>query len=86
LRLIDQLRNTFETVALRDPRTGRNLGHLTLSAGVCMADRADSALALSSACEQALAEARAGGGDRVVVHGPGVSAASGRDWMLYRAS
>lgn len=86
LRLIDQLRTAFETVALRDPRTGRNLGHLTLSAGVCMSDRADSALALSSACEQALAEARAGGGDRVVVHGPGASGASGRDWMLYRAS
>lgn len=86
LRLIDLLRTSFETVALRDPRTGRNLGHLTLSAGVCMSDRADSALDLSSACERALAEARAAGGDKVVVYGRGEDAAAGREWMLYRAS
>lgn len=84
-RLIDLLRATFQTMVLRDPRTGRNLGHLTLSAGVCMADRADSALDLASACERALAEAKGAGGDQVVVYGRGDEVPAGREWMLYRA-
>lgn len=85
-RLIDLLRAAFQTVALRDPRTGRNLGHLTLSAGVCMSDRADSALDLSSACERALQEARSAGGDLVIVYGRGDEVPAGKEWMLYRAS
>jgi diguanylate cyclase len=84
-RLIDLLRAAFQTVALRDPRTGRNLGHLTLSAGVCMSDRADSALDLSSACERALMEARASGGDQIVIYGRGDEVPAGKEWMLYRA-
>jgi diguanylate cyclase len=84
-RLIDLLRAAFQTMALRDPRTGRNLGHLTLSAGVCMSDRADSALDLSSACERALAEAKGAGGDLVVVYGRGDEVPAGKEWLLYRA-
>ncbi|WP_313532612.1 diguanylate cyclase domain-containing protein [Shinella sp.] len=84
-RLIDLLRAAFQTVALRDPRTNRNLGHLTLSAGVCMSDRADSALDLSSACERALLEAKASGGDQIVVYGRGDEVPAGKEWMLYRA-
>ena len=84
-RLIDILRAAFQTMALRDPRTGRNLGHLTLSAGVCMSDRADSALDLSSACERALAEAKGAGGDLVVVYGRGDEVPAGKEWLLYRA-
>ncbi len=84
-RLIDLLRAAFQTIALRDPRTGRNLGHLTLSAGVCMSDRADSALDLSSACERALAEAKGAGGDLVVVYGRGDEVPAGKEWLLYRA-
>jgi diguanylate cyclase len=85
-RLVDLLRAAFQTVALRDPRTGRNLGHLTLSAGVCMSDRADSALDLASACERALLEAKSAGGDLVVVYGRGDEVPAGKEWMLYRAS
>lgn len=85
-RLIDLLRAAFQTVALRDPRTGRNLGNLTLSAGVCMADRADSALDLSAACERALAEAKGAGGDAVIVYGRGDEVPAGKEWMIYRAS
>ena len=85
-RLIDLLRAAFQTVALRDPRTGRNLGHLTLSAGVCMSDRAESALDLSAACERALAEARGAGGDQIVVYGRGDEVPAGKEWMIYRAS
>lgn len=85
-RLIDLLRAAFQTVALRDPRTGRNLGHLTLSAGVCMSDRAESALDLTSACERALAEAKSAGGDLVIVYGRGDEVPAGKEWMLYRAS
>lgn len=84
-RLIDLLRAAFQTVALRDPRTNRNLGHLTLSAGLCMSDRADSALDLSSACERALLEAKASGGDQIVVYGRGDEVPAGKEWMLYRA-
>jgi diguanylate cyclase len=84
-RLIDLLRAAFQTVALRDPRTSRNLGHLTLSAGVCMSDRADSALDLSSACERALLEAKASGGDQIVIYGRGDEVPAGKEWMLYRA-
>ncbi|MCR6499197.1 diguanylate cyclase [Shinella sp. CPCC 101442] len=84
-RLVDLLRAAFQTVALRDPRTGRNLGHLTLSAGVCMSDRADSALDLSSACERALMEAKASGGDQIVIYGRGDEVPAGKEWMLYRA-
>lgn len=84
-RLIDLLRAGFQTMALRDPRTNRNLGHLTLSAGVCMSDRADSALDLSSACERALLEAKASGGDQIVVYGRGDEVPAGKEWMLYRA-
>ncbi|WP_439629849.1 diguanylate cyclase domain-containing protein [Shinella sp.] len=84
-RLIDLLRAAFQTMALRDPRTGRNLGHLTLSAGVCMSDRADSALDLSSACERALAEAKGAGGDLVIVYGRGDEVPAGKEWLLYRA-
>ncbi|WP_421578486.1 diguanylate cyclase domain-containing protein [Shinella sp. M31] len=84
-RLIDLLRAAFQTVALRDPRTSRNLGHLTLSAGVCMSDRADSALDLSSACERALLEAKTSGGDRIVIYGRGDEVPAGKEWMLYRA-
>lgn len=84
-RLIDLLRAAFQTVALRDPRTNRNLGHLTLSAGVCMSDRADSALDLSSACERALLEAKASGGDQIVIYGRGDEVPAGKEWMLYRA-
>lgn len=84
-RLIDLLRAAFQTVALRDPRTNRNLGHLTLSAGVCMSDRAESALDLSSACERALLEAKASGGDQIVVYGRGDEVPAGKEWMLYRA-
>jgi len=84
-RLIDLLRAAFQTVALRDPRTNRNLGHLTLSAGVCMSDRADSALDLSSACERALLEAKTSGGDQIVVYGRGDEVPAGKEWMLYRA-
>jgi len=85
-RLVDLLRAAFQTVALRDPRTGRNLGNLTLSAGVCMSDRADSALDLASACERALLEAKRTGGDLVVVYGRGDEVPAGKEWMLYRAS
>lgn len=85
-RLIDLLRAAFQTVALRDPRTGRNLGHLTLSAGVCMADRADSALDLSAACERALVEARGAGGDQIVVYGRGDEVPAGKEWLIYRPS
>ncbi|WP_069059615.1 GGDEF domain-containing protein [Sinorhizobium sp. RAC02] len=85
-RLVDLLRAAFQTVALRDPRTGRNLGHLTLSAGVCMSDRADSALDLASACDRALLEAKGAGGDLVVVYGRGDEVPVGKEWMLYRAS
>lgn len=84
-RLIDLLRAAFQTVALRDPRTGRNLGNLTLSAGVCMSDRADSALDLAAACERALAEAKGSGGDQIVVYGRGDEVPAGKEWMLYRA-
>ncbi|MCQ4631936.1 GGDEF domain-containing protein [Shinella sp. CPCC 100929] len=84
-RLIDLLRAAFQTMALRDPRTGRNLGHLTLSAGVCMSDRADSALDISSACERALAEAKGAGGDLVIVYGRGDEVPAGKEWLLYRA-
>ena len=84
-RLIDLLRAAFQTVALRDPRTGRNLGHLTLSAGVCMSESADSALDLAAACERALADAKGGGGDQVVVCGRGDEVPAGKEWMLYRA-
>ena len=84
-RLIDLLRAAFQTVALRDPRTGRNLGHLTLSAGVCMSESADSALDLAAACERALADAKGGGGDQVVVYGRGDAVPAGKEWMLYRA-
>ena len=85
-RLVDLLRAAFQTVALRDPRTGRNLGHLTLSAGVCMSDRAESALDLSSACERALMEAKGAGGDLVIVYGRGDEVPAGKEWMIYRAS
>ena len=85
-RLIDLLRAAFQTVALRDPRTGRNLGHLTLSAGVCMSDRAESALDLSAACERALAAAKEAGGDQIVVYGRGDEVPAGKEWMIYRAS
>ena len=84
-RLIDLLRAAFQTTALRDPRTGRNLGHLTLSAGVCMSDRVESALDLASACERALTEAKGAGGDVVTVYGRGDEVPSGKEWMLYRA-
>lgn len=84
-RLIDLLRAAFQTVALRDPRTGRNLGNLTLSAGVCMSDRADSALDLAAACERVLAEAKGSGGDQIVVYGRGDEVPAGKEWMLYRA-
>lgn len=85
-RLVDLLRAAFQAVPLRDPRTGRNLGNLTLSTGVCMTDRADSALDLSSACERALAEAKAAGGDQIVVYGRGDEVPAGKEWMLYKAS
>ena len=85
-RLIDLLRAAFQSAALRDPRTGRTLGHLTLSAGACMSDRAESALDLSSACERALAEAKETGGDRIVVYGRGDEVPAGKEWMIYRAS
>ena len=85
-RLVDLLRATFQTVALRDPRTGRNLGNLTMSTGLCMSDRAESALDLTSACERALAEAKAAGGDQTVVYGRGDEVPAGKEWMLYRAS
>ena len=84
-RLIDLLRAAFQTVALRDPRTGRNLGHLTLSAGVCMSESADSAPDLAAACERALAEAKGAGGDQVVVYGRGDEVPAAKEWMLYRA-
>ena len=82
-RLVGLLRAAFRAAELRDPRTGRNLGQLTLSAGICMADRAASAQDLATACEQALAQAKSAGGDLVIVHGEGETAA-GRDWMIYR--
>jgi diguanylate cyclase len=85
-RLVDLLRAAFQTVALRDPRTGRNLGHLTLSAGACMSDRADSAFDLSAACERALMEAKGAGGDQIVVYGRGDEVPAGKEWMIYRAS
>lgn len=85
-RLIDLLRAAFQTMTLRDPRTGRNLGNLTLSAGVCMSDRADSALDLAAACERALAEAKSTGGDTVIVYGRGDEVPAGKEWMIYRAS
>jgi len=85
-RLVDLLRAAFQTVALRDPRTGRNLGHLTLSAGACMSDRADSAFDLSAACERALMEAKGAGGDQIVIYGRGDEVPAGKEWMIYRAS
>jgi len=85
-RLVDLLRAALQTVALRDPRTGRNLGHLTLSAGACMSDRADSAFDLSAACERALMAAKGAGGDQIVVYGRGDEVPAGKEWMIYRAS
>ncbi len=82
-RLVDLLRAAFQAAELRDPRTGRNLGHLTLSAGLCMAHHAESAPDLTTACKRALAQAKGAGGDRVVVYGGG-EAPAGREWMLYR--
>jgi diguanylate cyclase len=86
LRLLDLLRAAFQSATLRDPRTGRNLGSLTISAGLCMSDRAESAVDLTAAGERALTEARDGGGDRIVVYGRGDEVPAGKEWMIYRAS
>ncbi len=85
-RLVDLLRAAFQAAALRDPRTGRNLGHLTLSAGACMSDRAESAFDLSAACERALTEAKGAGGDQIVVYGRGDEVPAGKEWSIYRAT
>lgn len=86
VRLLDLLRAAFQSTTLRDPRTGRDLGSLTLSAGLCMSVKADSALDLVAACERALAEAKEAGGDRIVVHGRSEDVPAGKEWMIYRAS
>ncbi|MCF3640644.1 diguanylate cyclase [Rhizobium sp. TRM95111] len=85
LRLLVLLRSAFQAAALRHPETGRGLGTLSFSAGLCMTEHAGNAFDLLNLGEKALAQAIAEGGDRVVVHRE-KAASRGKDWMLYRAS
>ncbi|KQS96255.1 MULTISPECIES: diguanylate cyclase domain-containing protein [unclassified Rhizobium] len=84
VRMMALLRSGLRGVHFKHPKTGRNLGSVTLSVGVCMSGDAGNAFDLVNAAEKALARAQAKGGDHTVVHGNGPEAPAGRDWLIYK--
>ncbi|QRM54532.1 diguanylate cyclase [Sinorhizobium sp. BG8] len=86
LRMMSLISGAMRMATLRHPQTGRALGSLTLSAGLCMSNLAGNSFDLVSAAEKALAIARDEGGDRVVVYKDSDEGQSGKEWMIYRAS
>ena len=86
LRFLVNLRFAFQASELRHPETRRNLGSLSFAAGLCMEEQAGNAFDLLSLGEKALQRAITEGGDRVSVHREAADAATGKDWMIYKAS
>lgn len=84
VRMLALLRSGLRGVQFKHPKTGRNLGSVTLSVGVCMSGEAGNAFELVSLAEKALVKAQAKGGDQTIVHGSGVDAPPGRDWLIYK--
>jgi len=86
LRLLVNLRLAFQAAEMRHPETKRVLGSLSFAAGLCMTEHVSNAFDLLNLGEKALYRAIADGGDRVSVHRETPDAATGKDWMIYKAS
>ncbi|CAN7217503.1 diguanylate cyclase [Rhizobium sp. LjRoot98] len=84
VRLVALLRSALRSTHFTHPKTGRDLGCVTLSVGICMSDDATNAFDLVNTAEKALARAQGKGGDQTIVHGAESEPLPGRDWLIYK--
>jgi diguanylate cyclase len=84
VRLVALLRSALRGTHFTHPKTGRDLGCVTLSVGICMSNDASNAFDLVGTAEKALARAQGKGGDQTIVHGAESEQPPGRDWLIYK--
>ncbi|CDM57317.1 MULTISPECIES: GGDEF domain-containing protein [Rhizobium] len=84
MRLIDRLRDRIKGLAVVHPVSGKRAAALSFSVGICMSKEALTADGVIAFAEQALAMAKASGGDNVSIHGVTNVSHVPKDWLIYR--
>ena len=85
MRAVDRLRVAAGSKPLIHPKTGRSIGHATLSVGIVMSSVADGAGQLLAHAEKAMGTSVKDGGDRVTFYSSKDHAGSTTGWMIYKA-
>ncbi|MEM5495551.1 diguanylate cyclase [Hoeflea sp. AS16] len=84
MRVVDRLRIAAGAKPLIHPKTGRSIGHATLSIGIVMSPVAEGAGQLMSHAEKAMGTSSRDGGDRVTFYSNTEHAGTTTGWMIYK--
>ncbi|WP_417417174.1 diguanylate cyclase domain-containing protein [Hoeflea sp.] len=84
MRVVDRLRVAAGAKPLIHPKTGRSIGHATLSIGIVMSPVAEGAGQLMSHAEKAMGTSSRDGGDRVTFYSNTEHAGTTTGWMIYK--
>jgi len=84
MRVVDRLRIAAGAKPLIHPKTGRSIGHATLSIGIVMSPVAEGAGQLMSHAEKAMGTSSKDGGDRVTFYSNTEHAGTTTGWMIYK--
>lgn len=83
-RVIDLVRSKLKATAVVNSGSGRALGQISMSFGICLSPQAPNAFDLTSFAEKALATSKAAGGDTVTLYGAGGLGLLPKDWLIYK--
>lgn len=83
-RLVDLVRSRLRATAVVNSGSGRTLGQIATSFGICLSPQAPNAFDFMSHAEKALATSKAAGGNTVTVYGVADPAFVPKDWLIYQ--
>ncbi|HCL64349.1 MAG TPA: GGDEF domain-containing protein [Rhizobium sp.] len=83
-RIVDLVRSKLRATAVVNSGSGRALGQILMSFGICLSEQAPNAFDFMNFAEKALATSKAAGGDTVTIYGANDSAYVPKDWLIYK--
>ncbi|MGF0537058.1 GGDEF domain-containing protein [Agrobacterium sp. ES01] len=83
-RLVDLVRAKLRSTAVVNTGSGRSLGQVLMSFGICLSQQAPNAFDFTNHAEKALSTSKAAGGDTVTIYGTSDPSFVPKDWLIYK--
>lgn len=83
-RVVDLVRSRLRATAVFNSGSGRALGHVLMSFGICLSPQAPNAFDFTNFAEKALATSKAAGGNTVTIYGASEGSFVPKDWLIYK--